>query len=197
LLRDYGTLLRSPVFSGFAFGGGCSTTAFYAFLAAGPFVFADQLHRPTTELGFYLALLVVGVSVGNFSAARLARRFSGDTVLMGANLLSLASAVTLLSVAVAGYLSVASVMGAMFLFMVGAGAVGPIALARAISVDPRLTGSAAGLYGFAQMSVGALCTAMVSLGTDPAIASGVVLTLMAVVARINFTVANRRSARAG
>jgi len=139
----------------------------------------------------------VGVSVGNFSAARLARRFSGDTVLMGANLLSLASAVTLLSVAVAGYLSVASVMGAMFLFMVGAGAVGPIALARAISVDPRLTGSAAGLYGFAQMSVGALCTAMVSLGTDPAIASGVVLTLMAVVARINFTMANRRSARAG
>ena len=196
LLRDYGTLLRSPVFSGFAFGGGCATTSFYAFLAAGPFIFADQLHRPATELGVSVALLMVGVSVGNFGGARLARRFSARQVLMGANLLSLGSAVALLAVGVSGHLSVVAVVGLMFLFTIGAGASSPIALASAISVDARLTGSAAGLYGFAQMSMGALCTALVSLGTNPAIAAGMVLTVMTVAARVNFAMAHRYVGRA-
>lgn len=45
LLRNYRELLRSRAFLGYAIGGGCSTTASYAFIAAAPFIFVDQLHR--------------------------------------------------------------------------------------------------------------------------------------------------------
>lgn len=197
LVRDYRELLTSPVFTGFAIGGGCATTAFYAFLAAAPFIFADQLHRPTVELGFYLALLMVGISLGNASTSRLIRKYRPEKVLLGANLLSVCSAVLQLVLAGTGHLSVAPVVILMFLFTVGAGASSPVAMARAISVDPRLTGSAAGLYGFAQMLVGAICTALVSLGSDPAISAASVLTVTAIVARVAFVVASRHERRLG
>ena len=191
LQRDYGELLRSPVFTGYAFGGGCATTAFYAFLAAAPFVFANQLHRPATELGLYLGLLMVGVSLGNATTSRLVRSHRPERVLLAANLLSLTSAVLLLGLALSGHLAVLPVVGLMFLFTAGAGASSPVAIAKAISVPPHLTGSAAGLYGFAQMSIGAVCTALVSLGSNPSIAAGAVLTLMAVIARLSFVQAIR------
>ncbi|WPB56429.1 multidrug effflux MFS transporter [Xylophilus sp. GOD-11R] len=192
LARDYRELFGSPVFVGFTIGGGCATTAFYAFLAAAPFIFATQLHRPPQELGVYLALLMVGVSVGNAGTSRLVRRFESEKVLLAANLLSVVSAVALLALSVTGHLAVFSVVGLMFLFAMGAGASSPVAMAKAISVDPRLTGSAAGLYGCGQMVVGAISTAMVTLGSDPAISAAGVMTVMALVARTAFVVGVRR-----
>jgi len=196
LKRDYGELLRSRVFTGYALGGSCATTAFYAFLAAAPFVFATQLHRPATELGLYLGLLMIGVSLGNATTSRLVRYVAAERLLMGANALSLVSAALLLLVALTGHLGVVPVVGLMFLFTMGAGASSPVSMAKAITVDPHLTGSAAGLYGFAQMSVGAVCTALVSLGSNPSIAAGVVLTLMAASARMFFVIAIRREREA-
>lgn len=191
LMRDYRELLASRVFVGYAIGGACSTTAFYAFLAAAPFVFANELHRPPTELGFYLAMMMAGFSLGNALTGRLMRSLSGEQVLFGANLASLGSAGVLLALVATGHLSVVAVVGLLFLFTIGAGAASPVSMVKAISVAPRLTGSAAGLYGFGQMAVGAVCTALVSLGRDPALTSAVVLTAMAALARGAFFVAAR------
>lgn len=191
LVRDYRELLASRVFVGYAIGGACSTTAFYAFLAAAPFVFANELHRPPTELGFYLAMMMAGFSLGNALTGRLMRSLSGERVLFGANLVSLASAAVLLMLVAIGHMSVVTVVGLLFLFTVGAGAASPVSMVKAISVAPRLTGSAAGLYGFGQMAVGAICTALVSLGRDPALTSALVLTAMAALARGAYVMATR------
>ena len=61
------------------------------------------------------------------------------------------------------------------MFNVGAGMTSPAALTRTLSVHPDLVGSAAGLYGAIQRVVGALCTAAVGLGHDPALAMATVL----------------------
>ena len=82
--RDYRALLGSPRFLGFALGGGCATTAFYGFIAAAPFIFINELHRPLHEVGLYLGLLIVGVSIGNILASRLIGRFSIERLLMAA-----------------------------------------------------------------------------------------------------------------
>ena len=42
LARDYKALLRSPAFLGYAIGGGCATTSWYAYLAAMPYIFVQQ-----------------------------------------------------------------------------------------------------------------------------------------------------------
>ena len=75
----------------------------------------------------------------------------------------------------------------------GAGIASPATLTQAISVNPHAIGSASGLYGFAQMAVGALCTAIAGLGNDPALSAGLVLAVAATVGQIAFRVAIRQA----
>ena len=63
----------------------------------------------------------------------------------------------------------------MFVFGMGAGVASPAALTQAISVNPQVIGSASGLYGFSQMGVGALCTALVGIGSNPALTAAIIL----------------------
>ena len=86
------------------------------------------------------------------------------------------SALALLALTLAGAMTITNVIGLMFLFTAGAGASSPAALSKTLGVESRLVGSAAGLYGFMQMAVGALCTLAVSIGRDQALAAAVVLT---------------------
>ncbi|WP_298232541.1 multidrug effflux MFS transporter [uncultured Azohydromonas sp.] len=187
LLEDARTLLRSRVFVACNLGGGCSTTAFYAFVAAAPFIFGERLHRPLHEVGYYLLAPVVGMSIGNLLASRLAGRVPQARLVRHASALSLACATLLLLamlwMAQPPAWGVAVLMG---FYAMGAGLCSPAVSTRAISVDPRLTGSAAGLYGFTQMAVGALCSALAGLGSDPGVSAALVLVGAGVVAQAAF-----------
>lgn len=187
LARDYAQLLHSKVFLGFAIGGACMTTAIYAFIAAAPFIIGTELHRPLSEVGIYLGMLIVGMSLGNALTRRLIRSVSADRLLMVGAWLSLGSAVALLLVVASGAVSVAWIVGLVSLFAVGAGLASPAAMSRALGVDAHLVGSAAGLYGFGQMAVGALCTYAVGFGRDPALAAGVVLSTAAFLGLVAFS----------
>ncbi|MGN6462589.1 MAG: Bcr/CflA family drug resistance efflux transporter, partial [Pseudolabrys sp.] len=124
-------------FLGYTIGGGCATTSLYAFIGAAPFIFSDQLHRPTHEIGLYLFLTIV-------------------------------------------------------VLCFGAGIASPTALAEAMSINPSIAGSASGLYGFAQMAIGALCTALGGLGGNHALAAALVLAGAGVIAQFAFWFADRR-----
>ena len=197
LARNYGKLLRSPAFLGFSVGGGCATTSMYAFIASAPFIFVDQLHRPAHEAGIYLAILVSGVWLGSFLTSRLISRVRVDRLMIRSNALSVAAAFVLLGAALSGHLSVPLIVASMFMFTVGVGMASPAALTQAISVNPQVIGSASGLYGFTQMAVGALCTALAGMGhRNPALASAVVLAGAGIVAQLSFAVALRAQRRA-
>ena len=77
----------------------------------------------------------------------------------------------------------------MLLFTLGAGMASPAALTKAVSVDAKVVGSAAGLYGFTQMAIGALCTSLAGLGAEPAFASAAVLVAAGIVAQVAFWIA--------
>jgi DHA1 family bicyclomycin/chloramphenicol resistance-like MFS transporter len=194
LARNYRRLLGSPAFLGYALGGGCATTAFYAYVAAAPFIFIDELHRPAWEVGIYLGIPVFGYSVGSIFASRLLGRMSIDSFLVRANLLSAAAAAALLIVVLGGWLSVWPITVTMLVMTIGGGMSSPAALTQAVSVNPTVIGSAAGLYGAAQMVVGAICSGLAALGGDPALAAALVLAGAGVVAQASFFVAVRRRA---
>ncbi|MGE0213882.1 MAG: multidrug effflux MFS transporter, partial [Parvibaculaceae bacterium] len=189
--RNYRGLLASPAFLGFALGGGCATTSMYAFVASAPFIFTRELGRPEHEVGFYLAVLIGGVLVGSVLTSRLIPRLPLGRVLVGANLVSVLASFVLLAVTLLGGLTVWWAVGTMFAFTIGAGIASPTALTRAVDVDPRVTGSASGLYGFAQMAVGAVCTTLAGLGSDPAVTTAVVLVGAGMVAQVSFWLALR------
>jgi DHA1 family bicyclomycin/chloramphenicol resistance-like MFS transporter len=196
--RNYRRLLGSSAFLGFAVGGGCATTSFYAFVASSPFIIVDQLHRPAYEVGVYLAVLIGGVSLGNALASRLVGRASIRRLLVGANLVSIIAALAFLAAVLSGHLSVALSVGPMFFFTLGAGIASPMALTEAVSVNPHVIGSASGLYGFVQMAVGALCTALAGIGGNPALSTALVLACAGLAAQTSFWIALRvRGGRPG
>jgi DHA1 family bicyclomycin/chloramphenicol resistance-like MFS transporter len=191
LARNYGRLLRSPAFLGFALGGGCATTSMYGFIAASPFIVTHQLGRPDYEVGIYLAVLVSGIWLGTVAATRLIPLFPIERLTVLSNLLSVIGSVFLLAVVVLGHLSVPLIVGPMFVFALGVGVASPGALSQAISVNPHVIGSASGLYGFSQMGVGAVCTALTGLGSNPALSAAVVLVIAGVIAQTSFWIALR------
>lgn len=154
-------LFRSRAFCGYVLGGACTTTSFYAFMAASPFILVDLLHQPTERVGLYYLLLMAGVAAGSLSANRLAGRIGTRTALRIANGIAIAGAACFMAADLMGWLTVVTVIAPIVLFMVGAGMASPFALSGAISVNPRAIGAASGLYGFTQMAYGALCTVIV------------------------------------
>jgi len=195
LARGYGKLIASPTFLGYAIGGGCATTSLYAFVACAPFIIVDRLHRPQSDVGLVLALLVSGVWLGSVLTSRLAARFELRKFLVAVNALSVVAAFGFLALVLSGRLSLAPLVGLMLVYNVGVGCAAPAALVQAISVDRRAVGSASGLYGFAQMAVGAALTALTSLGRDPALAAAAALAMAGVVAQLSFWIAIRCEGR--
>ena len=163
LLAGYAVLTRSRMFWGFAAGGACSTTSFYAFMSASAFIFENVLHRPTQEIGLYYIAMMGGVALGSFIANRLSRVVALRNGLRIANATTIAGALVFLALDVFDLLSGPSVTGAVTLFMIGGGMASPFALAGSVSVNPRAIGAASGLYGFFQMGYGMLCTIAVEL----------------------------------
>lgn len=163
MLTAYVRLLRSPRFLGYAVGGACSTTAFYGFMSASPFIFETQLHQPTQRVGVYYLLLMLGVAAGSFGANRIAGRVQLRTALRIANGLGILGASLFALADASGVLSVATVVAPVTLFMVGAGMASPFALAGSVSVNPHAIGAASGMYGFVQMDYGMLCTVVVEM----------------------------------
>jgi MFS transporter, DHA1 family, multidrug resistance protein len=192
--RDYVGLLRSRQFLGYAIGGGCATTSLYAFVACAPFIFVDRLHVPSASVGFYLALLVSGLWLGSLLASQLITRFSLTRFVVVANAVSVVAAASLLALLHADRATLVGIIVTMFAFSVGVGAAAPAALVKAISVNPRVTGTASGLYGSVQMAIGAALVALAGLGANPALASALVLLGAGVVAQTSFWVARNGSA---
>lgn len=163
LFSGYAMLARSRAFLGYAVGGASSTTSFYAFMSASPFIFENVLHRPTQEVGFYYVMLMGGVAVGSFMANRLSRIVSLRNGLRLANLFAIAGAVLFVAFDCLDWLTPHTVIGSVTLFTLGSGMASPFALAGSVSVNPRTIGAASGLYGFSQMGYGMLCTIAVEL----------------------------------
>ncbi len=182
LFSGYVLLCRSRAFLGYAAGGACSTTAFYAFMSASPFIFENVLHRPTQEVGLYYVLLMGGVGFGSFLANRLSRVVPLRRGLRLANAVTIAGAALFVAFDALDLLSGPSVTSAVTLFMVGAGMASPFALAGSVSVNPRTIGAASGLYGFFQMGYGMLCTVVVELWHPGAVYPVAVIMLVSALA---------------
>jgi DHA1 family bicyclomycin/chloramphenicol resistance-like MFS transporter len=192
MLRGYLQLLRSRKFCGYLFGGALTSTTFFAYLTASPFIFTHMLHRPATEVGLYYLIVIAGVPIGSFVSSRLARRVPSTVLLRATSAIAVAGAALFFVVATIGSLTVVSVVGPMILFSIGVGAASPVAITAAISTDLHLIGAASGLYGFVQMANGALCTLAVGLiPADPALAAASVLLAGLLLGQLFFLLATR------
>lgn len=195
LARDYRQLVGNPAFLGFAIGGGCATTSWYAYLAALPFILVQQLGRPVHEISLVYILLVAGTALGNILANRLVGRIGIARLLRLGSAGGMCGALLFLGAVLSGQLTIVLAVLGPLIFAVGVGLASPLALTKAVSINPKVIGSAAGLYGFSQMAVGALCAALAGLGGNPALAAAVVLAGAALLGQLAFWIALRGERR--
>ena len=186
-------LLRSRAFRGYIVGGACTTTSFYAFMAASPFILVDLLHEPTERVGLYYLLLMAGVAAGSLTANRVAGRIRPAVALRVANWIAILGAACFMAADLSGVLTVLTVIAPVVVFMVGAGMASPFALSGAVSVNTHAIGAASGLYGFTQMAYGALCTIVVEVWRPGSVFTvAVVLLGSAVLGQVALSLAVRR-----
>lgn len=163
LLRAYATLFRSPLFCAYAVVTGCSSGVFFAFMAGAPRVLVEGLgHTPRT---YAIAFMITSVSfaAGSFLAGRYSGRLGVARMLHYGLVLTTAGALLSLAGLWAVELSIVSFFLPMLLVGVGNGISQPNSLAAALSVQPKLAGTASGVVGAAQMAIGALMTLLAGI----------------------------------
>jgi len=171
--RDYRQLLGHPGFAGYMLGGACITSALYPYLASVPYIVHGQMGLPISAIGWFAASTIVGASLGTFLTRRLSSRWPAERFLLLGAGLGLVMATTLLGFHALGALTPGWLLAITITMTFGAGFASPAALGSALSVMPTLAGSAAGLYGFGQMAMGAIGTLLVGHGDDPVVSCAV------------------------
>jgi MFS transporter, DHA1 family, multidrug resistance protein len=161
LIAGAARLFTLPRFRGYTLTLAFTSAVFFAFLGGAPHIMMDVLHRPPVEYGLWFVIISAGYMAGNFLSGRFTIRIGIDRMIMAGCAVTLAGGLLCFAAATLGLLSPATLFVPMCLAALGNGLTIPNGTAGAISVDPRLTGAAAGWSGFAQMACGAAASQLV------------------------------------
>lgn len=156
----------------------------FALFATTPRILIEDLGFSPIALGLFFAGTVLIVFAAGLLSSRLAARFGLDrTINIGLIFATLGSISLLLAAyAGAGFLPF---LGAIALFLLGMGAVNPLATAQALSPFSANAGAASALVGFAQMAgAAAAVSATANLPHSAMLALGIVLTCGSLLALI-------------
>jgi len=159
----YDALFRSPAFVAFTVCSACTSASWFTFIAAAPHVLSYALHQPPSTYGLMILLPMATYMTGNAVAARFAQRIGSLRLLLAGRIIAFAGALCLAFWGGFGALSVWALFVPIALAEIGDGMTQPAVMAAALSIEPRLAGTAAGLMGFLQMTAAALGSFVVAL----------------------------------
>ena len=154
--RIWPELLRSRRFWGYALCLTFATGAFFAFLGGAPLVAKAEFGLTPAALGFFMGTITAGFMLGNFLSGRYAKRYPLAAMMIAGSALACTGLSAGLVLVLSGVVHVASLFGATMFVGLGNGLIVPSCNAGAMSVQPRLAGSAAGLSGALMVGGGAL-----------------------------------------
>jgi Bcr/CflA subfamily drug resistance transporter len=155
-LRTYPELFASRRYWGYALCMTFSTGGFYAFLAGAPLVASVLFHIPPAKLGIYIGSITCGFVFGSFLAGRFAARHALTTMMIAGRLVACFGLLSGLMILLVGFLHEVTLFGACIFYGIGNGITMPSSSSGAMSVRPKLAGSAAGLSGALTVAGGAL-----------------------------------------
>lgn len=139
-----------------------TSAAFFAFVAAAPFVVVEVMGYGSHAYGAYFILNALGYMVGNFAMSRLVVQ-SGTARMVRIGLIISTTAMTIgLALSLSSWWSPLTLFLPLAVNAFGNGLTIPGSTAAALSAKPELAGSAAGLLGALQLGSGALATVAIS-----------------------------------
>jgi len=146
-IAAYPELLRSRRFWGYALCMAFSQGAFYSFLAGAPLAAAAFFELTPSALGVCMGSTAAGFICGSFLSGRFAKRTALTTMMIVGRVVACAGLGGGLVLLAAGVEHPVAFFGAAMFLGVGNGVTMPSSNAGALSVRPRLMGSASGLSG--------------------------------------------------
>ena len=155
-LADLAALASSPRFFGYALCAGLGSAPFFSFLGGAPHVVVTMLGRTSAEYGLWFFVPSLGFMAGNFMVSRLTARFGIDALIWWGIVFTIVGCLinVLVYLALPGW-EMATIFLPQVIVGIGNGLLLPTAVAGAVSIRPQVAGTASGLTGFLQMSIGA------------------------------------------
>ena len=154
LRRGAGVLFRDPVFMGLTFIGGFGMASFFVFIASAAFVYTGQFGLSPTGFSLAFAINAVGFFSASQMAAPLGERFGMVRVMLLAVLGFAIISCALAALALAGFASLAVVVGMLFCANACLGLVIPTTMVMALDEHGEIAGLASSLGGTLQMLTG-------------------------------------------
>lgn len=156
-------LLRRREFLAYTLQSSFAISTFFAFISGAPYFMIDILGRSATEYGLLFMVISAAFMLGNFTTARLGKRFGIDRFVRTGNLLALCGTSLALALMIAGTWQPIALFGPMMIIAFANGLSIANSQAGAVSVQPDLAGTASGMAGFAQMFTAALVSQAVGM----------------------------------
>jgi DHA1 family bicyclomycin/chloramphenicol resistance-like MFS transporter len=154
--RESRELFSNRRFLGYVLVCAVGTATFFAFLGGGPHVVVSIMGRSAFEYGLWFMLTAGGFMLGNFVTSRNSQRYGIDRMIHFGLLSMMAGAVlTMMTVSLWPHDGPWTIFLPQLLVSFGNGVFLPNCVAGAVSVRPQAAGTASGITGFLQMSVGA------------------------------------------
>ena len=198
MVSGYGALLRSPRFVLFALCSASSTASWFIFIASAPHLLVDIMGEPPSTYGLMILMPMATYMLGNAIAARFALRFGSLALLLAGRIVSFTGATALIISLSLGGASVWALFLPIAFTEIGDGMSQPSVMAAALSINPRIAGTASGLMGFLQMTAAAAGSFLVALlPQDSALGPAAIFAGFVVLALAFALVAVRRRPAAG
>ncbi len=166
MLRNFASLLRVPAYLAYAGQLSFGLGMFMAFIGAVPFVVIQVLGRPPTELGLLLLIITGGFMSGTFLTARIAGHVGVDRMILIGSVLAVVIGFVMVALVLSGEWTVWTIFLPGTGMAFANGLIMPNAQASAVSINPRIAGSASGLMSFLQMAVGAVFAQLAGVVQD-------------------------------
>jgi DHA1 family bicyclomycin/chloramphenicol resistance-like MFS transporter len=195
--RSFATLLRDPVFGGFALAFGFGFAGMMAYISASPFVGQHLLGMSQLEYSLSFAAGASALILANLANARIAPRVGAGRMLVVGLALLVAGGVGFAVLAATGALSIPTFILCAFATTAGTGFTSANSSALAFTrTGPAARGAGSALLGTGQFALGAVASPLVGLwGEGTALPMALCVLVAALVAATCGLAALRRSRR--
>lgn len=199
----YPQLFKAGEFWGYALCIAFSVSAFFMFVSGVPQVAGQQFSLSQGDIGLLMGTISIGFFFGSFIAGWRSKHHAITTMMIAGRSIAVLGLGIGCAIAWFHHVSPWVVFGATVSVGVANGVSFPSSHTGAMSVQPRLAGSAAGLSGALSMLIGAMLTGLVGVWVQGPQAAQVLLSMMLATALMAWAMAlwtcamRRRKPQAG
>ena len=166
VLHQYSQVLKSKQYLGYALSTTFIACAFYLFIGSAPYIVVNYLDGNSADFGNWFLMVALAFMFGSVCSGTLAKHLSINTMIYIGHSISLLGAAFLLFFNSIDQMSYYGLFLPMSLLTFGRGLSQPSAQSAAIASSLSRAGTASGLLGFIQLTIGASVAQLIPLLMD-------------------------------